>query len=179
MVWENVERPGQTGFRKQEILAERNEKYGEGNWRIFWRWNEIYLDKLTAFHICEDAYFNDSLQRPDVWKRLLDEAKDVYDVKPEEVDSGTDYGVQLGYTRFHDICIRRVLMRRGWRFHGREIVQIRYDKESPNWYSENFDPGKVRFHMPELIVKPSLESWWDEDSVEDFYQSNKVLQAKK
>lgn len=32
--------------------------------------------------------------------------------------------------------------------------------------------------MPEMIVKPHLSGWWNEDSIEDFYQSNKVLQIR-
>ena len=94
-------------------------------------------------------------------------------------DSGLDYSIQHEHTRFHDISIRRVLFHAGRAFQGEKLIQIRYDKDHPNWYSEHFDPGKVPFHAPQLIITPHLKGWWDINSVEDFYQSNKVLQVRK
>lgn len=179
MEWKIVDRPGQSGLNKDKLEAEWNSKYGLGNWKKSWQFNKEIIDQLLAFQLCEDAYYKDSFDREEVWKKLISEAKDTYDMLPEEVESRLDYSKQHKFTRFHDICIRRVVFRRGWKFKGTQIIQIRWSKENSNWYSENFDPGKVKFHLPELIIKPNLEGFWDKGSVEDFYQSNKVLLVKK
>lgn len=39
-------------------------------------------------------------------------------------------------------------------------------------------PGQIPFHFPEKIIQPQLEGWWEKDTVESFYQSNKILQIK-
>lgn len=180
MIWTTLkERPGQTGFNKDKIAKERDSKYGKGNWRQAWTYQGKILNKLETFLVCEEAYFQDSLKREEIWQRLIAEAKDIYDMLPEEIKSGTDYGIQHKFTRFHDIAIRRVLEKRGWKFQGDKIIQIRYEAKKPDWYSENFDPGKVEFHQPELIVTPYLEGFWLPDTIECFYQSNKVLQIKE
>ncbi len=179
MEWKTVDRPGQSGLKKDEITAEWNLKYGKNKWRKAWVFGDEIMDQQQAFKICEDAYYADSINRPEVWTKLIKEAKDIYDFFPEEVDSGLDYFKQHKLTRFHDICIRRVLSRNGWKFQGAKLIQIRFDKDNPNWFSENFDPGKVQFHLREFILKPNLEGWWNKYSIEDFYQSNKLLQVKK
>tara|TARA_Y100000310_G_scaffold336995_1_gene422953 strand:- start:12325 stop:12861 length:537 start_codon:yes stop_codon:yes gene_type:complete len=178
-MWKTVDRPGQSGFKKDALVTKWNGLYGKGNWRKAWTFEEKIIDKLRVFKICEDAYYADSIAREKIWTKLLTEAKEIYDMLPEEVDSGLDYKKQHKFTRFHDICIRNVLIRRGWKFKGEKIQKIRWNKENPNWFSENFDPGKVKFHLPKLICKPNLTGWWNKNSVEDFYQSNKVLQAKE
>ena len=42
------------------------------------------------------------------------------------------------------------------------------------------NPGVVPFHLPELIVPGEIKGniWWDPNTIEDFYQKNKVLQVK-
>lgn len=100
-------------------------------------------------------------------------------MEPSEIESGLDYTKQHKYTRFHDICIRNVLRSHGWELSGKELLKIRCDADASDWASENFDPGKVVFHDVFLIRNPRISGWWDVDSVEDFYQSNKIIAAKK
>jgi hypothetical protein len=66
------------------------------------------------------------------------------------------------------------MVRRGWKFEGTELIQVRSHKQ---YWGKQFSPGKILFHRPELIVKPSLKSWWNENSIEDWYQSNKIMQV--
>ena len=179
MQWITVRRPGQTGFKKNELYNEWNFNYGKDNWRKAHIFNGQILLKPDIFFICEDAYYHHSLTNPELWYELLSQARDIYDMKIEEVESGIDYNKQHEYTRFHDICIRRVVLRRGWKFTGDKLIQIRYEEDKPDYFSNIFDPGKVPFHLPLLIEKPNIEGWWNKESVEDFYQSNKVLQVKK
>jgi hypothetical protein len=179
MEWVVLERPGQSGTNKASLEKRWDGLYGQGNWKKAWQYDNGIIDRIAAYHLCEEAYFADSFRRPDAWKRLIIEAADVYDASPSEIQSGLDYSKQSDYSRYHDIAIRRVVSRRCWRFSGESIVQIRWNKDKPDWYSENFDPGKVTFHMPGLIILPHISGWWDAGSIEDFYQSNKVLLARK
>lgn len=179
ITWQTISRPGQTGKNKTKIYTERDQLYGEGNWRQAWEFDGRIYTKPAVFKICEEAYYEYALNNRDQWLKLLALAKDVYDYSKDEVASGCDYSKQLHYTRFHDICIRNVVKRMGWEFTGTKLVQIRWDANNPKPFLDQFDPGQVAFHKPELITKPSLKGFWKENTVEDFYQSNKVLQIKK
>src|SRR5262249_45053712 len=91
-------------------------------------------------------------------------------------ESGLDYHKQeCPAIHLQDIAVRRCLKRLNRSFQGDHLVQIRGQD------SEGFrlNPGKVPFHDPDGILRPSLahEAWWEEDSIEDFWQSNKILQV--
>jgi len=173
--WTTVLRPGYSGFQKEKLKKEWDTKFGKG-WRVIWEIEGKFIERAQVFSICEQSYFADSFKREQLWKKLCKKARNVYDMKPDEVGCGLDYSKQTGPTHFHDITIRRVLKRRGWKFQGKELVQIRMS-DSKTW--SELDPGKLPFHLQELIKNPHLKGWWDPNSVEDFYQSNKVLQIKK
>jgi hypothetical protein len=177
MNWRTVERPGHFGKKREEFYKQYDESYGKGNWRIMWGWRDEVIPFDLACLAYEDAYYHDSLKRENLWKKLVSVAKEVYDYIPDDIKSGMDYSAQQGTaTHLQDIAIRRVISRRGWRFTGSELVQIRSHAE---YWGENLSPGKVQFHLPEVIVLPHLEKWWDYNSVEDFWQSNKILQIKE
>jgi nicotinate-nucleotide adenylyltransferase len=104
-------------------------------------------------------------------------ASDVYDIQPSNVESGLDYHKQeCTATHLQDIAVRRVLVRLGRSFKGDHLVQIR-GHESEGY---RLNPGKVPFHEPESIIEPTFAPgrWWDAHSVEDFWQSNKVLEVR-
>jgi hypothetical protein len=108
---------------------------------------------------------------------LTDIAKDVWDSSESDIESGLDYTIQKGKaTHIQDIAIRNVASIRGFEFKGNDLIQIRSHK---TYWGEQFSPGKIRLHLPSLIISPREAGWWDINSVEDFYQSNKVLQIKK
>lgn len=180
MEWETIGRPGFFGKKKREIFEGYTQKYGKENWRIMWTWNDIIIPWIDACLIYEDAYFEDSKEREDLWQKLILEAKDVYDFDKSNIESKLKYEIQEGpSTHIQDITIRRVvLLRRGWQFKGNKLIQIRSHK---SYWGEQLSPGKVKFHLPELITEPQFEGdyWWDFNSVEDFYQRHKVLQVKK
>lgn len=174
MVWRTISRPGQSGGKKKQLKEMYDNTYGPENWRIMWQWGDDIIDNILAYQIYEDGYYHDSLKREEVWKELISTASDVYDIEERDIESGLDYLVQQGKaTHLQDIAIRRVLFRRGWKFEGTELIQIRSHSQ---YWGKQLSPGKISFHRPELIIKPSLKSWWDENSIEDWYQSNKVMQ---
>jgi hypothetical protein len=177
MDWEIIGRPGFAGDKKSERQKSWNKQYGEGNWRIAWVWNGSIIEREFAFQLYEDAYYADSFEREDLWGELLGKAKDIYDHNVSNINSGLDYSIQEGRaTHLQDISVRRVVARRGWKFEGDELIQIRSHSD---YWGDKFSPGRISFHLPALIEKPNLESWWDVDSIEDFYQSNKVLLRRK
>jgi hypothetical protein len=176
MAWETIERPGYMGKKRDEIISQYVAKYG-ANFRISWIWNNSIVDFSFACSIYEDAYYKDSFNREDVWNELLNEAKSVFDMDKSDIDSGLDYNIQTGKaTHLQDISVRRVIERRGWHFSGDKPVQIRSHK---SYWGTFFSPGKVAFHLQDLIESPHIKGWWDKGSIEDFYQSNKVVQIRK
>jgi hypothetical protein len=177
MEWISSERPGQYGKKRDEIFREYNNRYGPGNWRVMWQWGPSVVQFEVSCQLYEDAYYSDSFKRDGLWKELIGSAEDVYDHEESDTESGLEYLVQKGSAiHLQDIAVRRVVLRRGWEFSGDRLIQIRSHKE---YWGQNLSPGKVPFHLPDMIVVPHLRSWWNPDSVEDFYQSNKVLQIKK
>lgn len=176
MNWRTVERPGHFGKKRDKFYRQYDEKFGKENWRIMWQWNGGTIPHIVACQLYEDGYYADSFKREGLWKELASVARDVYDHQESDVQSGLDYLIQTGNaTHLQDIAIRRVILRRGYKFEGDKLVQIRSHAE---YWGQNLSPGKVPFHLPELIVVPHLEKWWDYNSIEDFWQSNKVLQAR-
>jgi hypothetical protein len=175
-MWQTIERPGYFGKERDEKIRAYDDRFGKGNWKIAWEWNGEAVGFDIACQIYEDGYYADSFQREKLWRELIEKARDVYDIEEQDVKSGLDYRIQKGRaTHLQDIAIRRVVLRRGWRFEGDELIQIR---SHSTYWGDKLSPGRVRFHLPERIVVPHLEAWWDYDSVEDFYQSNKVIQAR-
>lgn len=175
--WKTLEeRPGYFGKKMDETFKQYDSQYGKSSWRIAWKWGNMVINYPMACQLYEDSYYADSFKREDLWKKLVKEAKEVYDTEVSNINSGFDYMKQEGKaTHIQDISIRLVVFRRGWKFEGEELIQIR---NHDNYWGSNLSPGKVKFHLPEMIVVPHLEGWWNNDSIEDFYQSNKILQIK-
>jgi nicotinate-nucleotide adenylyltransferase len=174
--WTVVGRPGYVGGSRQAREKQFNRLFGEDNWRIRYLWRGRVIDRDAALELYEQAYYQSFLDRPDVLSWLCRTASEVHDIAPTNVASGLDYAKQeCRATHLQDIAVRRCLKRLGRRFEGDHLVEIR--GHSSEGYVLN--PGKVPFHEPGAVLKPSLgrDSWWDEGSVEDFWQSNKVLEV--
>jgi hypothetical protein len=177
MEWIDVGRPGIFADKKSEIFKGYDDMYGKGNWRIMHKFGNDYLDFLSVCGLYEEAYLADSFRRPELWDELRKSASNVYDLDESDVFSGLDYLIQNNVaTHLQDIVIRNVFVRRGWKFEGDRLYQIR-SKAEP--FGVKLSPGRVPFHKPEMIIGPHMTDWWDYNSVEDFYQSNKVLQIRK
>ncbi|MBN2053035.1 hypothetical protein JW756_06020 [Candidatus Woesearchaeota archaeon] len=177
MTFVKFERPSFFGKRRDEFFRAYDAKYGQGNWRISWEWagETILFPQMCLIY--EDGYYHDSFNREALWKELVSVGKNVYDHDEKDIESGLDYSVQKGIaTHLQDIAIRRVVFRRGWKFHGDKLVQIR---SHADYWGAQLSPGRVPFHMPENIIAPHLEGWWDYNSIEDAYQSDKILEVKK
>ena len=173
--WRTVGRPGYVGRRAAAERAARDAEYGPGRWRIAYTWEGFVLSRDEALELYAEAYRAHLERNPDVLDWLVATARDVYDLEPRDVESGTDFSIQRGEaTHLQDIAVRRAVDALGRRFQGRDLVRIR-GRGSPGY---RLSPGEVPFHRPELIEAPELTGWWRRGSIESFWQSNKILQVQ-
>lgn len=178
MPWINIARPGYLGKHRDEKLKEWDALFGKGNWRLVWIFGDTRLDFLGACRVYEDAYYEYLKKYPQILEALVVEASEVYDDEPSNVACGLDYSKQeTTRTHVQDIAIRSCLARMGQQFRGTQLIRIRQEKGN-HPLSVALSPGRVPFHRPELIIRPSIiPAWAHANSVEDFYQSNRYLQA--
>jgi len=173
--WINTGRPGFFGKRRDEVIAGFNAQHGPGNWQLGWTMeNGPVLSFQEAVLVYEQAYYR-FLTSGNILERLTTEAIDVYDNSLTNSSSGLNYNSQESIlTHLQDIALRRCIMRFGVRFRGQEPIQIRGSKGTHD-LSRTLSPGQVPFHRPELIHQPALPGWWQGGSIEDWYQSGKIL----
>ncbi|MFC1656649.1 hypothetical protein ACFL14_01630 [Patescibacteria group bacterium] len=174
-----VSRPGYLGKKRDAKYLEWDELYGKDSWRLVWNVRESSYCFLAMCALYEDAYYHYFENHPDVLQQLISEASGVYDDAQSNVFSGFDYTIQeTNRTHIQDIAIRNAVVRFGEHFKGTELIQIRQEKGT-HPLSITLSPGKVPFHRPEWIEIPKVPpSWWEPDSVEDFYQSNRWLAVR-
>jgi len=187
--WVTVSRPSYFGKKRNEIEIGYDEKYGKGNWQIAYainKRNAIWETKSdqttvgfdTAIKLYEDAYYEYLKSNTYITDELVNTAEDVYDNAESNVFSGYDYHKQeTSSNHYQDISIRSCIFRLGLRFKGKDLIQIRGKSKSK--IGESLNPGHIPFHLPKYVITPVMEGWWDKGSVEEFWQSAKVLQVKK
>ncbi len=174
--WITLYRPGYSGKTGKLQDKERDKIYGKNNWRTAFKWGNKILTYNDALQLYEDAYFEHFKNNPDDLDWIVKTAYDVYDNSDSNVFSGLDYSIQESTsTHLQDIAVRRSLMRFGLDFQGDHFVEIR-EKDSEGY---RLNPGQLKFHIPEKIIEPEPQSWWNSGSVESFWQSNKVFQVKE
>ena len=191
-IWTLVERPGFEGKAKRDNEGKWDRQYGEGNWKRVWKYGGEMLDFEGICKHYENAYFEHAKENPEIWLELLSCASDVYDNDFSNIHSGTDYSIQeSGSIHIQDIAVRNVVRRMGWEFRGNRLVRVRkHSKESyerkEDW-GFHLSPGKIRYHEPWAIERPSVaelaeeegkEPWYGVGTVEDMYQSNKWLAVR-
>lgn len=191
MEWQVIGRPGYFGASRNEIHARYDVLFGRNNWRIAWQWGEQIIQKPEALQIYEDGYYEFFKIQRDILEWLVKTALDVYDTGPSNVESRFSYALQeTPNNHVHDIAIRRAVLRNGVWFRGNHLMHVRPGEEG-----EKLGPHLVPFHLPGMIYRGITKykdkdrdfsvnpPWWIklgiEDSVEQFYQQNKVLQAKR
>lgn len=194
--WRCVERPGYFGRRRDTKIAGFDEVYGKGGWRLVWiatRPTDLPPDLFKESKVpltggvfdfesaCkifyEESYFR-WLQRHPAEVEFACSFGECIDNAPTNVNSGFDYTIQESYsTHIQDIAMRNALRRLGRQFEGPpdKILVIR-SKDSEGY---RFGPGNIPLFDPSLITQPSkCPDWSNKGTVEDFWQSNKWLQAR-
>jgi len=183
--WRTVERPGYFGDMRDKLHAFWDAEYGKRNWRLAWQWGGMVLERKEALQIYEDGCYEFLKSDADTLDWLITSASDVYDTAPTNVQAGLSYDVQeTPNNHIHDVAIRRALLRTGNWFAGTRLLEIRStDKEG--W---RLSPCMIPFHLPALISREPIKDyrrkeyfWWEKrgvpDSIEAFYQRNKLLQV--
>lgn len=175
-------RIGQFGKNRDAAFEKYDKEYGRGNWIIAWKYGEHYFNFLSACILYEQSYYQDSFNRHELWNNLMKNSSEVYDIDESDINSGLNYSEQNNIaTHIQDIAIRNVLKIRDEKFQGNQPVQIRGN--SGYKFGRMLSPSQVPFFNPSKIEQPSLEGWWTEkgikNSVEEWYQTNKVLLIKK
>ncbi|MFA7709158.1 MAG: hypothetical protein WCX82_03410 [archaeon] len=182
MSWEIAERPGYLGKKRDEIHSFWDKQYGKDNWKLAYQWGDRIISREMAIQIYEDAYYEYFKNNSLFLEWLVKRASDIFDTDESNLKSDLDYNNQeTSNNHIHDISIKRAILRLGKKFLGDHVVQVRWVD------SEGFliNPGVVPFHKPELILKEEIKDygekgiWWKENTIEDFYQRNKVLLMRK
>tara|TARA_Y100000034_G_C6896283_1_gene413305 strand:- start:1391 stop:1927 length:537 start_codon:yes stop_codon:yes gene_type:complete len=175
-MWKPIERPGQFGDRREEIFRQYDQEYGSGNWRVVHMFGHDVISEKVVHQLYENSYVDFFKKNPERLEWLLANASNVWDSAESNVESGLDYSIQeTPSLHLQDIAIRRAIQKLGREFQGDRLIRV-YSKDPEGGF---LSPGRVPFSLPKMIEEPHLKGWWDYNSIEDFYQSNKYLQVRE
>lgn len=189
MIWRTVDRPGYFGDKRDELQENFDKKYGVGNWKIAWELGGLILDRPEALQLYEDGYYEHFKSKPELLEWLVGNFSNVFDTAPSNIDVGFSYDIQeTPNNHIHDVAIRRAVLRRGEWFSGNKLLEVR-SVNAEGWI---LSPCNIPFHLPQMIYQGKTKykgevrdfaanpPWWIKkgvkNSVEEFYQQNKVLQ---
>ena len=171
-------RPGLFGVEREKRISEYNEQYGADNWEIGWKFDSRILNLDSALRLYEMSYHISFLGNRIVWDDLIKKAEEIWVEDKSDVDSGYDYAMQKApAAHYEDIAIRRVLQANGKKFKGEELVRVRGDSDC--LCGRLLSSMYVPFVAPSYIEELRLDGWWKKNTVEDFWQSNKIILVKK
>ena len=193
-VWLVAERPGYQGKRKEQDVERWNEIYGEGNWRLAWQTKNgrIMSFKEVFYEVYFEGYRQYFREHPEEAARITENFSFIYDKDLITQDKMYDptflYNVPGKPNQFHHAVINLALVGLGYQFKGKKPLQVREGKpgtpESEWPLGWRWSPGRIP--LPEgfkdeiMVGMPqSEEVWWQSETIEDFYQCNKVLQVKR
>lgn len=173
------DRVGVIGFKKKRHEQARDEQHGPGNWTSAHFFDQSVILKQCSLALYETAYLHHLRSHPDLLDWICSTAQEVYDYSPKNVRCRMSYDMEgEKANHYQDIAVRRVVAALGRTFEGTELLQIR-GKDSAGYA---LNPGQVPFHLAPFINQPETFSspdnprvWWNQGSVESFWQNNKVL----
>ena len=192
MDWRTIDRPGYFGDKRDELQSEWNNQFGDKNWRIAWEFGESILLRPEALQLYEDGYYEHFKVQSKLVDWLTKSFSGVYDTAPSNIESGFSYDVQeTPNNHLHDVTIRRAVMRLGRKFSGDKLLEVR-STDGEGWV---LSPCNIPFHLPQMIYAGQIKykgeerdfsinpPWWIKrgvkNSVEQFYQQNKLLQIRE
>lgn len=188
--WISVERPGYLGKQKDILIQKWNAEFGEGNWRIIWEFKNgdkmEYLDIFWKVFVASYVkHFYSNLHEAQF---LAENYAYAYDKelisKKDAFDPYALYNKPGKPDQFHNVAVNiAVEWFLGISFKGNNPIQIREGKPTTpisEWPSGwKWSPGRIAYLRPDIIPNPALCGWWQQGSIEEAYQSSKVLQIKK
>lgn len=148
-------------FNRDKFFYKVNKSVGNGNW--FWVFkikDKIYSWDL-GFQLYEDAYFQYLRENVNQIKKIV-KHYDVFVYNRHDIDSKLNYKKQdYKADHYHDIAIRRCLIRLGLWFKGKKML---------NLSKSDLCHSKIPFHLPHLILKPDKLQ-----SVKSYLFSNRFI----
>ena len=183
--------PGYLGARRTAKEQEWTEQFGKDGWRFRWQTKEgRILDFPEVFQVYVDGYVQYFEQHRDEAEFLVKNFSFGYDYdminKQQAFDPFALYDRPGVRNQFHNvafnIAVERVTRKE---FEGTEPIQVRDAKpgtpieERPAGWK--WSPGYIPCVDQSIIPSVELdgEQWWENGSVEDFYQRAKVLQVRR
>jgi hypothetical protein len=151
-------------------------RFSPGQWRIRYAVNDAALAPSAAAEHVEESYLRFSQLHLEALGHLCTIASDIYSTSVSNVRSGCDYALQeRKVEHIEDIAVRRVVRQLGLVFQGEKLIRIGRHSREFGWLSA----GKVPFCRPDWIMQPALNGWWEIDSVECFWQSNRIIEVNR
>lgn len=188
--WYTVERPGYQGKKKDAQIAHWNQCYGEGNWRIAWELNSGLVQNYEQifYNFYVPGYVKYFLQYPDEAHFLTTNFSYAYDKdmisKDEAFDPHALYDKPGKPNQFHNVALNLALeYYLGLPFRGNIPIQVREGKPDTDpitWpQGWRWSPGRIDAVRQDLIPKNDIKGWWSPGTIEDVYQTAKVLQIRR
>lgn len=188
--WVVVEKPGYLGSKKEQKFAEWDSKYSEGNWRLVWQTADgkrLFFEDI--FDIYVQGYVEYFKEHPGEADYLTQNYSFAYDEtlisKDQALDSSALWEKPGVSNQFHHAALNFALQEvLGIPFKGERPIQIRGGKPGTpveTWPAGwKWHPGRIPCPNPDLIPKNLTQErkWWEEGTIEDLYQSAKVLEIK-
>ena len=190
--WKSLARPGYLGKLKDEMFtlwdSDPPRGYRKGNWRIVNETSnkEIYTYEDIIYRVYVPGYEDYFLNHQDEAVFIANNFSYGYDKdkisKLQAFDIYELYNKEGVANQFHHVAFNLAITNLGLSFKGKTPVQVREGKPgTPNNQQPNgflWSPGRIPCTISCLIPEPHISGWWNNDSIEDFYQSTKVLQIK-
>lgn len=188
--WEVVERPGFQGKQKDAQIARWDTEYGEGNWRIVWELaNGETMDYDNVFwKVYVPGYVKHFLFNPDEALHLTVNFSYAYDkdliTREEAFDPHALYNKPGRPNQFHNVALNIALeWYLGLPFSGGKPIKVREGEPSTlveEWPEGwKWSPGRIPAVRQDLIPDNDIEGWWKKGTIEDLYQTAKVIQVKR
>ena len=192
VLWDIKEHPGYLGKARTDKMSEWDGKYGEGNWRLI-HWQNAKGQLLTydeVFQVYVEGYEEYFKKHRNEAEFLIKNYSYGYDydqiTREEAFDSHALYDKPGIRNQFHNVAFNIALVNVvGRMFEGNRPIQVREgkpgtpDNEQPEGFK--WSPGKIPCKDPSIIPHVQLggEQWWQNGTIEDFYQRAKVLEVKR
>lgn len=179
-------RPGYFGKKRPQYIERYNEQFGA--WLECWQVGEWVLDFQEAVLLYDDAYYQYLVSRPNALADIVTFAE-CYDHNHTNIWTGLEHDPVATPRHIQDVSVRRALVRMGTYFSGfrgsnaeykeEELLHIRGEGTNGNWLM----PGNIPFHKRHLILPTdqveNFPVWANPESVEGFWQANKVIIGAK
>lgn len=180
-MWKPLFRPGYFGRKRDAIVAHLNQQFGVGNWRLVWVVENngqslSYEFEAACCLFYQNSYVEWLKRHPDDLDFICSFGECI-DNAATNIESGLDYLRQEAFsTHIQDIAVRNAIKSLGRKFEGPPDKILTIRSHDSNGFK--YGPGNIPFFLPELIKQPSKRPQWAlEGTVEDFWQSNKIIQV--